>query len=221
VVLLRLFQTGGGSTSEYILKEIRIASELSLPGFIVAEPTVHFENIEGIQIIQIYPKDYPNDNKVFINQLYSLKEEWKEPRIPHYIFFATDLDENNKLRNIAVKKLVQKVTGMYCMLGEDIREGQVQIEIIKRIVNSFVMIADISKFSSEKDESFNLNTCIEAGIARGAGILLYLISRGPRKSPPFIFRDQQVFFYEDDSDLMRIIESLLLPYRRRILNQEL
>jgi hypothetical protein len=212
---------GGGTTSSYILEEIRIAEGLSLTGFVVAEPAVPLDNIKKFTVVPMTPNEYPKQNKEYVNQLYSLIEKCKKPLLPHYVFFATDLDEKNKIRNVAVKKLVQKVTGMQCMLGEEIREKPVQEEIIKRIASSFVMIADISKGSGNEGESFNLNTCIEAGIARGAGILPHLISRGPRKSPPFIFRDQEVVFYEDEKTLMRLIESILRPYRRRILNSEI
>jgi hypothetical protein len=76
-----------------------------------------------------------------------------------------------------------------------------------------MMIADIS------DQ--NLNTCIEAGIARGAGTRLHLVAREPRRSPPFMFRDQQVWHYSDDVALLGIVFRLVYPYRRRVLSTEL
>ena len=67
----------------------------------------------------------------------------------------------------------------------------------------------------------NLNTCIEGGIAKGADIPLYLLSRGPRRRPPFMFRDQQVWYFSDDIELLGIIHRIVYPYRRRVLNYEL
>ncbi len=75
-----------------------------------------------------------------------------------------------------------------------------------------MMIADISEH--------NANTLIEAGIARGAGTDFHLISSGAHKSPPFMFRDQQVGFYSDDAELLGMIHRISYPYRRRVLNFE-
>jgi hypothetical protein len=67
----------------------------------------------------------------------------------------------------------------------------------------------------------NLNTCIEAGIARGAGTRFHLAARTPRRRPPFMFRDQQVWHYANDIELLGRIHRIAYPYRRRVLNWEL
>ncbi|HEY3473810.1 MAG TPA: hypothetical protein VGK56_04320, partial [Anaerolineales bacterium] len=82
-----------------------------------------------------------------------------------------------------------------------------------RIRGAFMMVADITQE--------NLNTCIEAGIAMGARRRLHLVARGPRQKPPFMFRDQQVWYYNNDVELLGIIHNLVRPYRRRIINYEL
>jgi len=112
-----------------------------------------------------------------------------------------------------VRRLIQRVSAMPCLMGEDIRQGQIQQEIVKRITSAFMMVADISEE--------NLNTCIEAGIAVGAKTPIHLLAGGPRHKPPFMFRDQQVWYYENDIDLLGIIHNLVRPYRRRIINYEL
>jgi hypothetical protein len=98
-------------------------------------------------------------------------------------------------------------------MGEDIREGQIQQEIKKRIMGSFMMIADVTED--------NLNTCVEAGIALGARRPLHLVASGPRHKPPFMFRDQQVWYYNSDVELLGVVHNLVRPYRRRIINYEL
>ena len=98
-------------------------------------------------------------------------------------------------------------------MGEDIRTGQIQEVIADRIRNAFIMIADIS--------ADNLNTCIEAGIARGANTHFHLVASEPRQRPPFMFRDQQVWHYADDVDLLGKVHRIVYPYRRRVLNWEL
>lgn len=74
------------------------------------------------------------------------------------------------------------------------------------------MIADISED--------NLNTIVEAGIALGACTKLHLVARGPRHTPTFMFRDQQVEYYSDDAELLGKVHRIVYPYRRRVLNYE-
>ena len=90
-----------------------------------------------------------------------------------------------------------------------IQRGHIQGEIVDMIVHAQMMIADVS--------SENLNTCIEAGIAIGANVPLNLLSGGERHKPPFMFRDRQIWHYQDDLDLLGTIHKLVLPYRRHIL----
>jgi hypothetical protein len=102
---------------------------------------------------------------------------------------------------------------MPCIMGEDIRGDHLQSQIQDRIAGSLVMIADISED--------NLNTCIEAGIARGVRAHLYLVAQEPRRRPPFMFRDLQVFYYADEMELLGVVHRILRPYRRRVINYEL
>jgi hypothetical protein len=203
---------GAGSTSKYILTEIEIASDKSLPGVIVAEPTVQLGETFGLPVVRMTAQDSPRDVPAFTATLEDLRENWRKPEVPHYVFFATDFDKTKQSRNEAVKSLVQSVTAMPCVMGEDIRGEHIQRHIKERITRAFVMIADISED--------NLNTCIEAGIARGAGTRLHLIAREPRRRPPFMFRDLQVFAYGDDVELLGVVHRVLYPYRRRIINYE-
>lgn len=206
---------GGGTTSKYILKEVEIAASKNLPCLIVAEPTVKFPETFGIPIVRITSENIPSDIPDFRIALESFIEEWNVPgpEMTHYVFYATDIDKTNQSRNTYIKEIIQSVTAMPCMLGEDIREDKVQESIINRINNAYFMIADISED--------NLNTCIEAGIARGTCTKLYLIAKEPRRSPPFMFRDSQVFHYANNSELLGLVHRIIYPHRRRVINHEL
>ena len=135
-----------------------------------------------------------------------LKKLWRTPPKPKYIFYGTDLKDEHKERNKLVRRLIQRVSAMPCLMGEDIRQGHIQQEIAKRVVGASVMIADVSEE--------NLNTCIEAGMAIGAKVPLHLLAGGMRRKPPFMFRDQQIWHYDNDVDLIGIVHNLVLPYRR-------
>ncbi len=210
---------GQGKTSSYMIKEIEFAQNLGVPYFIIAEDTVDLaesitQNTLGIERIKL--ADITNKsliNTKVLSGIQMLDEAWKKPARPHYIFWGINLDLEHKRRNQIIKRVIERVTAMPCVLGEDLREGQIQEVIKERIVRAFLMIADIS------DE--NLNTCIEAGIARGANVPIHLTARGLPHRPPFMFRDQQVWYYDGDTELLGKIHTILYPYRRRIINCEL
>lgn len=58
-------------------------------------------------------------------------------------------------------------------------------------------------------------------MARALARTLHLIARGPRRRPPFMFRDQQVWCYGDDIEFLGTIHRIIYPYRRRVINLEL
>ena len=210
---------GGGKTSKYMLQEIEIASAMNLPYVIVAESTVTIPEplAENALEVILLEKNTINSNMDLSNQLApaisNLKDQWQTPPNPHYVFYGTDFDESHKQRVKLIRRLIQRVSAMPCQMGEDIRQGQIQQEIKSRIMSAFMVLADITED--------NLNTCIEAGIALGAKRNLHLVACGPRHKPPFMFRDQQVWYYNNDVELLGIVHNLVRPYRRRIINYEL
>lgn len=210
---------GGGKTSKYILQEIEIASALNLPYVIVAENTVTIPEPLSEKAIEVVllERSAIDQNINLSNRLApaisNLKDQWQTPPNPHYVFYGTDFDQQHQHRIKLIRRLIQRVSAMRCMMGEDIRQGQIQQEIKNRIMGAFMVVADITEE--------NLNTCIEAGIALGARRPLHLVAYGPRHKPPFMFRDQQVWYYDNDVELFGIIHNLVRPYRRRIINYEL
>jgi len=209
---------GGGKTSPYMIKEVEFAMKLDIPYIIITEKTVDLPELmlnKAFDVVRIEEEVlYPMDlEKLVLPVIQLLKEEWIDPRCSHYVFFGTSIAEQHKYRNQIIKRLIERVVAMPCVMGEEIREGKIQETIREMIISSFLVIADIS------DE--NLNTCIEAGIACGAKRPLHLISSGPRRSPAFLFRDQQIWYYSSDIEILGKIHAIVFPYRRRIINYEL
>jgi TIR domain len=204
---------GQGRTSGYILKEIAISRKLALPSLIVASPNIQLPEDLTKSAIRLENTASKDNIEVAVQaNIGELVDEWRLPVHPHYVFFATDLSNNDK-RNQVIVEHVQRITAMPCIVGDRLREGQVQELITKKISDAFVMIADMSED--------NVNTLIEAGIARGTGTRLHLVARGPRRRPPFMLRDQQVEYYSDDAELLGKVHRIIYPYRRRVLNYEL
>ena len=162
-------------------------------------------------------KNDANNSLNFINAAEVMKERWRQSRKEHYIFFATNFD--NPERNHIACKLIQQITGMVCIMGENVdsSRGSAQETIASLIRKVFLVIADVSQD--------NINTLIEAGIARGANVDYRLIASQTfgfrRKRPPYMFRDKQVYYYSNDARLLGRIHQLAFPFRRRILNYEL
>ena len=212
------------NTSGYILDEIKIAEKHGLPGILIAD-----ERVEGLDGLSSYPILKVNtDDETTQNQLLDFISGLKVnvPKKPH-VFFATNLDKRRKTINRFIQNLSGYVTSTRCILGEDINNDNLQQQIIDRIKNAYVMIADITGDSQcyecekpgteSKDKIYRFNTCIEAGIARGADTDLFLVAKEPRKSPPFMFRDIDVRYYNDDCELLAIIHKILRGYRRTVL----
>lgn len=207
---------GQGKTSRYIVRETEIARTQNMPNMVVAEPQVELPQSISASAIRIAAKDIginASAHSALKNAIATFEEEWREATYPHFVFFGTEIAEQYEERNARIRQILQFTVGTPCIMGTDIREGQIQQEIAKRISRAAFLIIDISED--------NLNTCIEAGMAVGAGTRFHLVARKPRRRPPFMFRDQQVWYYGDDVELLGIVHRIAHPYRRRVLNWEL
>lgn len=58
------------------------------------------------------------------------------------------------------------------------------------------------------------NVYIEAGAALSAGVPVALLRAGPQGRPPFMLRDQQVYDYATDAELVGRAIQVAYPYRR-------
>jgi len=198
-----------------IVSELEAMRYYGLPFLVVTEDAVELPDsivgaaLEVLSLEKNSSQPSTDREKQIRAALFRLQEEWINPPESQYIFYGTDLKDEHKARNRLLQKVMQQISTMPCLMGEDIQRGHIQDEIVNRIAHARMMIADVS--------SENLNTCIEAGVAIGANVSLNLLSGGERHKPPFMFRDRQIWHYQDDLDLLGIIHKLVLPYRRYIL----
>ena len=82
--------------------------------------------------------------------------------------------------------------------------------LIQLIRDAVWVLADIS--------GNNLNTCIEAGVARGAGVDCTLVAAGPYRQQPFMLRGMELQVYDSDSELLALAYRAARAYRRRRLS---
>lgn len=197
---------------KYILREMDFASSLGLPSVIIADPRVSREDGPD----QFWYRMDTNATKCPASVdtvLQNLWENWRKPPQPQYIFLAMDLASKAAAAGGPIRQLIERITGMPTVVGNEIFGTQIQTALRDKICQAFVVIADIT------DD--NLNTCIEAGMALAAGTNVELLTAGKPRRPPFMLRDLQMPAYEDEVELIGIIHSISRRYRRRILNAEI
>jgi hypothetical protein len=200
-------------TSRYIIEEVEAARELGVPYLLAVDegtsvpgeleaPAIDGRARRTAQLL---------DDPALMNEaVEAVREFYHQEHGSDYVFYAASLLDGENYR---ASSLVQAVTGMDCIMGQDLEGQHAQQEIIDRIGRARLVIADVT------DD--NLNTLIEAGVARGRGRQLKLVARGPRRQNRFMFRDLETHFYENEMELLGTLYRITHPYRRRILNDEL
>ncbi|MGB8192870.1 MAG: toll/interleukin-1 receptor domain-containing protein [Chitinophagaceae bacterium] len=204
----------GGHTSPFIEQEAELAQTLGINYLIIAADTVKINDrlmFGAINQSWYRISEFLNNKSLAEDVVEDFRSAYKTPVIPHFSFLATSL-LNQQDTSLMMKDLVEQVTDVPCILGNELAGEHAQQEIIKRISNALFMIADIS--------DGNYNTLIEAGIARGAGTKLFLVCQGTPRPNRFMFRDLEVKYYENDLQLLGYIHRFARMYRRRILNHE-
>jgi hypothetical protein len=198
---------GAGATSKYILEEIRYAQEMNVPVLAILDPGVARTSID-----EILPKKHSVIEKAELDseQVESLAEDFLD-RAPRplrgaHCFLGHAFTQDQRPAWQMAKRIAEVVSGLPCVSGDDLTGDSAQQQIVEKIASSAISIFDISEE--------RLNSCIEAGVARGAGVRYELVCKGPRHRPPFLFRDKQVFFYETTTDLLGLVRKLMFDFRR-------
>jgi hypothetical protein len=145
--------------------------------------------------------------------LETLWEEWDRPPNPQYLFWALDLESDAARPSSKLRHLIERVTGLETVVGDEIHQEPLHSAIVKAISQAFVVLADLT------DD--NVNTCIEAGMALATGANVELIARGKPRRPPFMLRTLQMPTYSGPVEQAAILHRILRPYRRRVINAEL
>jgi hypothetical protein len=197
---------------KYFLRELDFAKSLGLPTVALSDPRVNREDGDTSQWLAIDTTAIACPAAVS-ETLSRLWEEWLAPPKPHYVFCAMDLESNAARTGSPLRDLIERVTGMPTIVGPDIRENNLQLAIMKKLTDAFLVVADIS--------NDNLNTCIEAGIAIAGGANVELVSAGEPRRPPFMLRALQMAAYRNEVEQIGTIYRIVRPYRRRIINAEL
>jgi len=193
-------------TSNYVLREWRIAADREIPCLVMPHSKVDL------------PKemlDWPglvantDDTRQLLSYAVNLSEEWRVPAREPYVFFATDFAvEGQALRRLVTETIVA-VTGLPCRIGEYLGSVSVQREILRIVSGASLVLAEISGNSP--------NVYIEIGAARATEVPVMLLRSGPPGRPTFMLRDQQVYDYATEAEFVARAVRVSYPYRRSFL----
>jgi hypothetical protein len=205
-VVALLSHRGGGRTSPFFLRELRVGRTLGLPVLVVAEEAVtEFEVGASDRVVRIANLAAAEQAGVR-QQIDEFGEILADPPRPAHCFFGhTFKGPDLELFGYA-RRCVQSTTGVPCISGDEILGGNAQEQITARIRDATFCIFDITED--------RLNSCVEAGIAIGAGTPFEIITQGTRRTPPYMFRKWQLHNYADGKDLIGLVRKLSAPYRR-------
>lgn len=197
---------------KYFMREIDQALALGLPSVVMADPRV--SRVDGPDAewrrIDTDADIVPGPPG---STLEALWDEWRDPPSPQYIFFAVDLESDSALHSGPVRHMVERVTGMPTITGNEIHEDPIHSAIVAKIQRAFLVLADIT------DDS--VNVCIEAGMGLAAGRNVAILTQGPARRPPFMLRSLQLSHYDDEVAQVGVVHKIVRPFRRRIINAEI
>lgn len=202
----------GDQPYKYFLRELDTAARLQLPSVVVADPRVRRTDGSDDSWLRMDTTSRECSREI-VSALEGLYDDWRVPPAPQYVFCAMDLESDASRAGSSIRHLIERVTGMPTIVGNEIHEQPLQSAIIKKIRDAFLVLADIT------DDT--LNTCIEAGMALATGANVELLARGAPRRPPFMLRSIQMPTYANDADRVGVLHKIVRPYRRRVINAEL
>ena len=159
-------------------------------------------------------------SEVFGAQIEGLVQAWGKPKLGDHIFLGHSLDEAVGDDFLTARGMLSRITGLPVEVGGLVSGPEAQNEIIRLIREAALCVIDISNMTYVNLPSkinFALNSSIEAGIALGGDRTLYLTCHGPRRSPPFMFRNRQVWFYDNGLELVGALRQIAAKHRRMVL----
>lgn len=220
---------GNGTTSSYIVKEIKLAQEIGLPILIFSQHGIDLRadwELSDVAIFENQISAMTADELIeqFGSHIEKFEQSWKTPVGGEHVFLGHPLEESVDDDFLMIRRMLSRITGLPVVVGGLVRESEagseVQSEIVRLIQAAAMCVVDITNatYKNLPDKiDFAFNSSIEAGIALGANKNLYLTCKGRRRSPPFMFRNKQIWYYEDPLDLVGYLHQIAAPHRRMVL----
>lgn len=203
-----------GFTSEYVVREAHLAQELNIPYVLLSDDGVEVPDDlwnSGIGR-RVFRAPKPPDDRELGLALDQLEEYYHGPREPAFSFIASSL-RTDPHGTEEMRDLIEQVTSMPCLLGQQLQGQHAQREIIDSIRGAQFVLADVT--------NDHRNSLIEAGIARGAETRLHLMCQMPESgvlSTRFMFRDLEMNWYRNPVQKIGLAHRIARMYRRHVYN---
>jgi TIR domain len=209
----------GGEEPQYILRELGWARELGLPTLAVAEPEASLPPEPAKEAIRV-ATDAAGGAEL-ARAVEGLYRRFRAPERGYYYFYATGMGDEDGETTRNVQRIVRRVTSLPCIVGNNLRTGAVPDVILEQIRGARAVIANLGDGTDVGDArgGYNVNSCIEAGMAKGAGVPVYPVAGGERRRAPFMLREE-IKHYGGALDLLGKVHDLVAPDRRRVINAE-
>jgi hypothetical protein len=202
----------------HFLTEIACARSAKIPIVVIADDRVRLDGaLPGVRVLPMR-HDATECSQEINRALAGLAQDWTAPVSPQYIFLSTALEAPHASLAHPVRELIERVTGMATVTGQEIRTAPVDQSIMESLTRSHFVLADLS---GPDDAQFNLDVCIEVGMARAMGVSYELFAKGPKRRPPFMLGRPQAEGYADDLDLLGKLHRVVRGYRRRLIDAEI
>lgn len=216
---------GDGGTSRYMIGEIAMARGAGLPVLAFVHRDVVLKPEWSLADAQRFDDGLETRPDLEVDELFNLAIEqfaqaWRTPPRGEHVFLGHSLDRTIDDQFATAKTMLSRITGLPVRVGGLVSGQDVQGEIVRLIREAAFCIIDITNLTHPglPDKiNFALNSCIEAGVALGCEQTLYLTCRGKRRTPPFMFRNKQVWFYEDDLELIGVLRQIAAKHMRMVL----
>ncbi|MEI8383436.1 MAG: toll/interleukin-1 receptor domain-containing protein [Planctomycetota bacterium] len=205
------------------LEEVRMSAQFGLPIFVCAHPNAQIpDELSGSEYFVKWDG---------IGECWDLEEVIRRfqrglrtKTEPAEVFLACQYRERRE-RNELLRAVIERATSRFCRIGSDhhVYRPELTGELIQQVLSARLVIADVaSEVDADGLPLVNLNTCIETGIAIGANREHIVLVRGSEDTKgktdalPFMLRNCQILYYEDDIELLGKLHRALTPFRRRL-----
>jgi hypothetical protein len=205
------------------IDEVQMSSEFGLPLFVCVHPGAEVPE-ELRNAAQIVEWDGTGEAVELEVAVRDFQRGLRSNPEPAEIFFACEYRERRE-RNEILRAAIERATSRRCRIGFEhlVYRPELTGELIEQVRGARLVIADVA---SEVDGAglpkLNLNTCIETGIAIGANRELIVLVRGSEETDgktgalPFMLRNCQILYYEDDIEMLGKLHRALMPFCRRL-----
>lgn len=211
------------SEQKCYVDESRMAKEFSLPLFVCAHPAAAIpDELKNAQCTVLW--DGVGECSELEDAIRNFQREVRTLTEPADVFLACQYREQQE-RNELLRAVIERASSRRCRIGSDhqVYRPELTGELIRQVCFARLVIADIaSKVDEDGMPMVNLNTCIETGIAIGAKREHIVLvcgreeTKGKTDALPFMLRNCQILYYENDVELLGKLHRALGPFRRRL-----